>query len=76
MFVSSRVHIHMVRPNAGSPKAEMQPPVDSLPSAAPHNDELSANLNDDWVSVNRTAIEAHNHRVKRDGVFSDELRSF
>lgn len=29
-----------------------------------------------WLRENRAAIEAHNRRVERDGIFSDGLRTF
>jgi antitoxin CcdA len=31
---------------------------------------------DAWLERNRAAIEAYNERVKREGVFSDGLRTF
>lgn len=29
-----------------------------------------------WLTENRTALEDYNARIERDGVFSDDLRSF
>ncbi len=31
---------------------------------------------DDWLEANREAIDAYNAHVERDGVFSEDLRTF
>lgn len=61
---------------------------DLLEKARRHGINLSRALEDrllalvrekereDWLRENRTAIEAYNRRVERDGVFSEGLRTF
>ncbi|MDQ3228263.1 MAG: type II toxin-antitoxin system CcdA family antitoxin [Pseudomonadota bacterium] len=39
-------------------------------------DEVLVRRRERWLAENREAIEAYNERVRRDGVFSDGLRSF
>lgn len=78
--------------NARSPSpkrpANVSVRADLLEQARRHDINLSRALEDRlvellrekerdaWLARNRTAIEAYNKRVERNGVFSDGMRSF
>ena len=53
---------------AGNPPASEAPPGPNVAMREKQRDE--------WLKANRAALDAYNEHVKRDGVFSDGMRSF